>query len=571
MIYRQPIRNEELYKIDYKRKLKGCATAGDVDEMETALLDEAQRHREKIGLRKSLGREKLVKSYAEKRRDAISTQQKCMAIGKLRAKYVAKYEAEEEMRTAREGEEGFNSLFDRPSKPEILRKAFDAACAEYEKDEPKLLFSPEFFEFAKDEIDPRVWSPEKYMKRPPKTEEDGRKAMLAYQGKPKQEELEEKMKKQKRETCTRQPTLPPKRRKRRKQEPLVVKNLTDKEMACYFVKNKPTLRERYPPKQPEVVKKKLPYYTNFPRAITPPPAVQPTLEMLQQSMYPMFRPVPANLPPPMIPIQAPPVCPVPKPQPKAIQYPKPRLEYQPPIMPERERTPGPLAEPLPDSLPCALEPTGVKLPYTIPPEYLQPPYLSQEQRDIYNRRLDQQRLNFDFTNLQTQQQVHNFWDRIEKQTLRAQQRPEKIAKLERMRGEYEVLIAQEQVEIQRLMDGMKCREKTAEEREELENDLKDMDEIHRKTKKDLERIMEQLVQFAEEDEERHRRMRQQQENQSALKADTRRAGDDQLPSGFNLQPAPVAKRHRITNRPDPVQPGVAFTVPLCNLTQHGRQ
>uniref|UniRef100_UPI00398F2059 uncharacterized protein isoform X4 n=1 Tax=Pristiophorus japonicus TaxID=55135 RepID=UPI00398F2059 len=39
------------------------------------------------------------------------------------------------------------------------------------------------------------------------------------------------------------------------EQPRVVKNLTDKEMACYFVKNKPTLRERYPPKQPEVVKK----------------------------------------------------------------------------------------------------------------------------------------------------------------------------------------------------------------------------------------------------------------------------------------------------------------------------
>ncbi|XP_067852553.1 golgin subfamily A member 6-like protein 26 [Heptranchias perlo] len=220
-------------------------------------------------------------------------------------------------------------------------------------------------------------------------------------------------------------------------------------------------------------------------------------------------------------------------------------------------------------------------PITIPPEYLQEPYLSQEARDKYNAMIGRQRLHFDFTEIQTPERVQQLWKLLDKQTkqqeMHAKQQERRVKesdKLQELRYKHELMLHQHQVKMTELKKAMKCSETPPEQKQRIAKQLKLMHGQQQEIKQQLMMILEQLVKYADEEEAKQKMIQQHQQEAQAtcLKPDTRMAGDEELPTGFVLQPPPLGKRLKRSMATHPpleerfIEPALMLPQPLAEST-----
>ncbi|XP_067852566.1 uncharacterized protein [Heptranchias perlo] len=177
--YRQPIRNDDLYKMDYKQKLKGCTSLDELDEMEGVLLEEAERHKANLGAERATQRAQSVKAYASKQRATLTEQTTWNEIEQIKQKYlddIEKKDAEELIRR------GHGAAYLPPTQlvtSRIRRDALAHALEMCDRDEPGELLSPSFFHYAPD-IDTKVFSPQKYLKPRPRNAAEVRERMASH-------------------------------------------------------------------------------------------------------------------------------------------------------------------------------------------------------------------------------------------------------------------------------------------------------------------------------------------------------------------------------------------------------
>ncbi|XP_072364103.1 uncharacterized protein [Scyliorhinus torazame] len=350
----------------------------------------------------------------------------------------------------------------------------------------------------------------------------------------------------------------PARRPRRK---TVCKHYTDEQMAKYF---RPTKARRpIPPPPRSPVKKKIEPYTSFPLARTPPPPKPWDLSCLRGPI--MNKPVPeSGLQEPL----------------RARRYPRKPTRRM-PLRPVRTpvRSPGPLSLPNPAELTCPLTPHQLIPPFVVPPEYQQRPYLSQEERDRYNERIGKRNLAFDFTDFQTPDQVKELTEFLDRQNEYEENRRKQFIELKTIRNHNLVLIARQQVQIQDILESLKCPSKTEEEKATISNRLKVLEQLHLEAKEQLKEVGQNLLKFGQEGK-RMRKARQEEEAQGGLKPDTRRPGDDNL-RGFKLQPPPPGKFKKAA-KPDvcplpfdvptgPFPPSVSYTIPWIDQEEEARK
>ncbi|XP_038654571.1 titin-like [Scyliorhinus canicula] len=340
---------------------------------------------------------------------------------------------------------------------------------------------------------------------------------------------------------------------RRRKRPTVCKNYTDEQMAKYFL---PTKARRPIPRQRVVspVRKKKPdLYDAFPPARTPPPPKPWDLSCLQGPI--LNKPVPE--------------CGLQEPL-RGRRYPRKPTRRM-PIRPVRTpvRPPGPLSIPHPPGLPCPLKPEQVIAPFVIPPEYQQGPYLSQEARDRYNEKIGKENLGFDFSDFQTPEQGKQLTEFLDRQNAQEEMKRKQWIELKTLRNHHLVMIAQQQVEIQDMLESLKCPSMTEEEKAQISERLKMLEQLHLQVKEQLKEVVQNLLKFGQEGK-RMRKAREKEEAETGLKPDTRRPGDDNL-RGFKLLPPPPGKFKKAA-KPDvcplpfdrptgPVPPPVSYTIP----------
>ncbi|XP_069771144.1 uncharacterized protein [Narcine bancroftii] len=192
--------------------------------------------------------------------------------------------------------------------------------------------------------------------------------------------------------------------------------------------------------------------------------------------------------------------------------------------------------------------------FTIPPQFLQPPYLSQEARDRYNELLAQQSLEFDFTGLETPEEVQNLWDALKRDDEEISRYFMELNQAKKDKQRIEELVAREEMKVREMTERLQCPGLTAEQEQEMRNKLMELQEDHELMKVTLRMAEEKLMEFEDEEE--------QEEEFEQLKPDTHLPGDNQLPSGFILQLPPKEKKFSRASQSRVTDPESSSTCPL---------